>query len=120
MDIINICRVLVDMLIDVAPDVYIQYVTTDRKGIKQLITKFINAIYGTMEASLLYYCKFCETLKLNKFNMDTYYPCVANRLVNGLQQSILFHVDYCKFGHKDPKVNEIFIGLICEGYQSIY
>ena len=65
-----------------------------------------------MVASLLYYCKFCKTLKLNKFKMGPYDPCVANLLVNGLQQSILFHADDCKLSHKDPKVNDSFIVLL--------
>ena len=89
-----------DMLLDIAPDVYEPHVTTGRKLIKQLITKCINVIYGTMVESLLYYCKFCKTLKLNKFKLNTYDTYVANKMVNELQQSILFHVNDCKFIHK--------------------
>jgi hypothetical protein len=37
MAIIKIRGILVDMLIDIAPDVYSPYVTTDRKGVKQVI-----------------------------------------------------------------------------------
>ena len=94
MSIIKIRGVLVDMLLYIAPDFYGPYVTTDRKGIKKLITQFMNTIYGTMVEIILYYCKFCKTLKLNKFKMNPYDTCVANRLENGLQQSILFNVDY--------------------------
>ena len=80
---INIRGILVDMLLDIYPDVYGPYVTTDRKGIKQLITQCMNAIYVSMLASILYYFKFCKTLKLNKFKMNPYNPCVDNQLVNG-------------------------------------
>ena len=52
--------------------------------------------------------------------MNPYDPCVANQLVNGLQQSILFHVDYCKLSHKDTKVNANCIGVIHEAYHSIF
>ena len=69
-------------------------------------------IYGTMLASLLNYYKFFKTLKLNKFNMSPYDPCVANLLVNGLQESIRFNVDYFKLIHKYPKANDSFIGLL--------
>jgi hypothetical protein len=37
MAIIKIRGVLVDMLLDIAPDIYQPYVTTDKKGIKQLV-----------------------------------------------------------------------------------
>ena len=90
------------------------YVIMDRKVMKQLITQCKNAIYENMVASLLYSCKFCKTLKLNKFKMNPYDPYVANWLVNGLQQSILFHADDCKFIHKDPSVNDSFIEVLCE------
>ena len=63
MAILRIRGVLVDMLLKIAPDVYGPYVTIDKKGIKQIIVQSQNAIYGTMVASLLYYNKFCRTLK---------------------------------------------------------
>ena len=40
------------------PGFYVLYVTTERKFIKQLITQWMNAIYGKMVKILLYYCKF--------------------------------------------------------------
>ena len=69
MSIINICSILVYMLLDINLDVHITYVTTEIKLIKQLITQFMNSIYGTKVASLLYYCMFCKTLKANKFKI---------------------------------------------------
>ena len=80
MAIIKIRGVLVDMLVDIAPDVYKQYVTTDRnKGTKVLIVQCRNAIYGTMVASLLYYRKFCKSLTSIGFVFNPYDPCVANK-----------------------------------------
>ena len=58
MDIINIRGILVDMLLDIALDVYGPYGTIESKGIKKLITQGMNTIYVTMVASILYYCKF--------------------------------------------------------------
>ena len=109
-----------DMLLDIDPYVYVPYITTDSKGIKQLITQCMNIIYRTMVSRLLYYCNFLKTLKLNKFKMNPCDPYVDNQLVNGLQQSILFHVDGCKLSHKDPRVNYIFIGILREEYQIIF
>ena len=111
MAIINIRGILADMLLKIAPYVYGPYVTTYRKGIKQLITQCINAIYGTMVVSLLYYYKFCKMLIFNQFKMNPYNPCVSNLLVNVLQQSILFHVDYCKLSHKYTNVNNSCYGI---------
>jgi hypothetical protein len=40
------------------------------------------------------------------FTPNPYEPCVQNRIVNGKQQTICFHVDDCKVSHIDPKVND--------------
>jgi hypothetical protein len=120
MAVIKIRGVLVDMLVKIAPEVYGQYVKTDQKGVKYLITQCLNAIYGTMVASLLYYNKFVKTLKAKDFKLNPYSPCVANRMVNGKQQSILWHVDDCFISHLDEKVNDKFIDELREEYESIF
>ena len=54
MAIINIRGILVDILLEITSDIYDTYVTTYCKGVKKLVVKFQNDIYGTMIASLLY------------------------------------------------------------------
>ena len=120
MVIIRVRGLLAEMLVDIAPDVYGPYVTTDKKGVKQLLLLCLNAIYGTMIASLLYYGKFCRTLKRNEFELNPYDPCVANRVVDGKQQTVLWHVDDCKISHVDSKVNDKFIEILREEYESIF
>ena len=74
---------VVDILCKIAPDVYKRYVTVNKKGEKTLIVQCMNALYGTMVASLLYYKKFVKSLKRNGFKMNPYDPCVANKIVDG-------------------------------------
>jgi hypothetical protein len=88
MAIMKIHGVLVDMLLDIALDVYKPYVTTDKKGTKQLVVQCQNAIYRTMVASLLYYRKFCKSLTSIGFVFNPYNPCVANKTVNRQQMTI--------------------------------
>jgi hypothetical protein len=61
--IVRIRGMLVDILVKIAPEVYADYVTIDKKGNKQILVECLNAIYGTMVAALLYYQKFTNTLK---------------------------------------------------------
>ena len=100
---IRVRGVLVEMLCEIAPDVYEPFVMVDSKGVKQLILECLNAIYGTMIASLLYYEKFVETLKRNNFVLNPYDPCVANRVIDDKQQTVCWHVDDCKISHVDSK-----------------
>ena len=62
MAFIKIRGVLVDILVEIAPDVYKLHVTTETNCVKQLLVQCQNALYGTMVASLLYYCKFTNSL----------------------------------------------------------
>jgi hypothetical protein len=45
---------LFNILVSIAPDVYVLYVTTGKKGEKQLLVQCLTALYGTMVASLIY------------------------------------------------------------------
>jgi hypothetical protein len=85
MTIIKIRGVLVDVLVQIAPDVYKSYIMTDKKGMKQLLVQCQNALYGTMVASLLYYCKFTETLASVRFEINPYDLCEVNKTVDGAQ-----------------------------------
>jgi hypothetical protein len=62
MAFIKIRVFLVDILVGIAPDVYTPYVSRDKKGMKQLLVQYQNALHGTMVASLLYYRKFVKSL----------------------------------------------------------
>jgi hypothetical protein len=120
MAIIKIRGILVDMLVDIAPDVYKPYVTADQKGAKQLIVQCLNAIYGTMIAGLMYYTKFCRSLLSRGFKFNPYDPCVANKQVNGTQMTICFHVDDNKLSHVSPKANDKMIKWLRQEYESIF
>ena len=74
---------------EIAPDVYGPYVTTDKKGVKQLLVQCQNALYGTMVASLLYYRKFVKSLTDKGFELNPYDPCVANKMIKGKQMTDL-------------------------------
>ena len=67
--IMRICGMLVDMLVKIAPDIYKDYVSMNKQGEKQLC---LNALYGTMVASLLYYQKLTTTLSDAGYKMNPY------------------------------------------------
>ena len=75
MAIIKIRGILVDILVDLAPDVYREFVTTDKKGVKKLVVQCRNALYGTMVESLIYYRKFVKSLTDIGFVLNPYDPC---------------------------------------------
>ena len=118
--IVRIRGPLVDMLVEIAPEVYGPYVTTDKHGNKQLLVECQNALYGTMVASLLYYEKFTASLRSEGYEMNPYDPCVWNKMINGKQCTILFHVDDCKISHVESKVLDDTIAWLRRDYESIF
>ena len=118
--IIRIRGLLAEMLVKIAPDVYGPFITIDKKGNKVLLVECLNALYGTMVASLLYYEKFTNSLKSNGFKMNPYDPCVWNKDIKGKQCTICFHVDDCKISHVSSKVIDDTIAWLCRDYESIF
>jgi hypothetical protein len=81
---------------------------------KQLLVQCQNALCGTMVASLLYYRKFVKSLTDIGFIINPYEPCVANKIVEGKQMNICFHVDDCKLSHRKKKVMDTMIEYLCQ------
>jgi hypothetical protein len=60
------------MLCEIAPEVYREYVTTNKKGEKVLLVQCMNALYGSMVASLMFYKKLSTALKSYGFEYNPY------------------------------------------------
>ena len=97
--IIRFRGALADYMIAVAPDFYGPYAIKDSKGETILYVRILNALYGIMKAALLYYEKFVKDITAKGFVINPYDPCVANKMVNGKQLTILWHVDDLKISH---------------------
>ncbi len=89
------------------------------KGKKTLYTSVERALYGMLQAALLWYKKFRSDLENVGFKFNPYDPCIANRMVNGKQQTIRFHVDDVMSSHVDPKVNTAFAKWLQKTYGKI-
>jgi hypothetical protein len=120
MAFIKIRGVLVDILVEIATDVYKPYVSRDKKGMNQLLVQCQNAMYGTMVASILYYRKFVKSLADVGFIINPYNPCVANKIIEGKQMTICFHVDNFNLSHRKKKVMDNMIEYLREQYESIF
>ena len=108
-----------DILCKLALETYVPCVMKDKWENKQLLVKFLNALYRSMVASLLYYRKFTRSLMQKNFMMNPYNPCVWNKNVSGKQLTICFHVDDCKLSHVSPQVLDDTMWLQ-QDYESIF
>ena len=105
--IMKITGVLVDMLVELAPEEYGPFVVIEN-GKKVLYVRILKALYGMLAAALLWYKKFRKDLESIGFIFNPYDPCVANRMVNNKQQTVRFHVDDLMSSHVNASVNDEF------------
>jgi hypothetical protein len=110
MAFIKIRGILVDILVEIAPEAYRSFVSQDKKVNKQLLVQCQSALQGTMAASLLYYRKFVKSLADIDFIINTYDPCVTNKIIEGKHMHICSHVDDCKLSHRKKTVMDRMIG----------
>jgi hypothetical protein len=106
--IMKIRGALVDMLCDLDPELYTQYVVYEN-GEKVLYVEVLKALYGMLEAALLFYKKLRNDLETIGFKVNPYDPCVANRMIDQKQHTITWHVDDLKSSHVNSKVNDEFL-----------
>jgi hypothetical protein len=86
--------VLVDILCEM-DDNYTQYVTYEGKQ-KVLYVHIIKALYGLLASAMIFYKKLVGHLIELGFEVNPYDPCVANKMVNGHQLTVSWHVDDLK------------------------
>ena len=104
----KITGVLVDLLVQLAPEIYGPFVVVLQNGKKVLYVEVLKAMYGMLIASLLWYRKFRKDLEGHGYKFNPYDPCVANKCIGGRPHTIRFHVDDLLASHIDPKVNGEF------------
>ena len=96
---------LAEMMVQIDPELYQKYIITSPRGQPMLYVKLNKALYGLLRSALLFYKKLVSELEDMGFVLNPYDLCVANRMVDGTQQTVCWHVDNLKISHKDAAVN---------------
>jgi hypothetical protein len=106
--IMKIWGPLIDMLVEIEPKVYEDFVVYKGKD-KVLYIKMLRAIYGMLQSSLLYYKKFRKDIESIGFEVNPYDPCVANQIIKGKKHTVSWHVYDLKSSHIDSTINDEFL-----------
>ena len=77
------------------------------------------AVYGTLEASPLFWGKLSKILKEMGCQRNEYIWCVMNKIVDNNQCTILWHVDDLNTSHVNPFIISIVISDIDAEYGKI-
>jgi hypothetical protein len=89
---------LAELMVKTNPKMYRQCIVLE-KGRSVIYLRLQKALYGMMKSVLLFYRKLVSELKEMGFEINPYDPCVANKMVNGTQMTIRWHVDDLMMSH---------------------
>ena len=103
------------LLAQIDPDLY-DYFLDYENGKPVLYAKLLKALYGTVQAALLFWKELTSFLTEQGFEPNPYDLCVMNKIIDGEQCTIVWHVDDAKISHKDPNVVTAIIALLNEKY----
>ena len=108
---------MAELLVRVDPAKYRKYLVKDKKGNDTLYVELTKALYRTCQAALLFW-KNLSSFLIDElgFTLNKYDKCVANKMMNGKQCTIIWHVDDLKMSHVDGEVLEEIIQGLEEKY----
>lgn len=103
--IIKLQEAIVKIMLRINPNWNKFVVLGGKRKVPTIYSEAIRALYGTVDAAKLFYDNLCGVL-VNElgFKLNPYDGCVANKIVNGKQCTIVFHVDDLKISHVDEKI----------------
>jgi hypothetical protein len=102
---------MVELLLEIDYDTYSPFVTMEGK-VKVLYVLLLKALYGTIRAARLFWEKLTGKLQEWGFVPNAYDSCVMNKLVDGKQLTVAWHVDDLKVSHVSKKVVDEFVKLM--------
>ena len=103
-------------MVKVNPSMYQTNVTSDKKGCKLLQVDIQKAVYGTLNALHLFCQNLVKQITRHGFKLNPYESCVANKIIEGKQMTICWHVGDLKISHVNPKAVETMVNWLYKLY----
>jgi hypothetical protein len=84
-----------------------------------MYVKLKKVLYGTLQAAMLFWKDLSAKLVHWGYAINPYDWCVANKMIDGKQCTVVWHVDDLKISHVDPAVVESLLDLLNGEYGKI-
>ena len=96
--------IMVDMIYEIDPTYHDMIIWSKDCKRKFLYGRLIKVVYGTLLGAIIFYNKLSKHLTNHGFVQNKYDMCTFNKMVNGEQITVQFHVDDLKVSHKEQSV----------------
>ena len=100
---------MVAMICEIDPSYHDKIIWSKDCKKKLLYSQLIKEVYGTLLRAIIFYNKLSKHLTDHGFVQNEYDMCTFNKMVNGEQITIQFHVDDLKVSHKEQSVLDDFL-----------
>ena len=104
-----------DIICQLNPPLYTHYVALEN-GRDVLYTKVSKAVYGMVGSVFLFWLELSGFLEKKGYVMNPYDICFMNKMINGAQCTIVWHVDNITASHVDSELLTASIKLMQENY----
>ena len=100
---------MVTLLLEIDHEMYKDYVVVE-KGEQVMYMELLKALYGPLRAARLFWQKLSKQL-IDEWGFipNKYDDCVVNKMTNGQQMTVVWHVDDLKVSHVDRAEVEKFV-----------
>ena len=95
---------MVTLLEYIDPEYYKYFIYTDKRGRKCTYAELKKAIYGKLEALLLFWEKLSKSQEEMGYKRNKYDWCIMTKIIDNKQCTILWNVDDLKKSHVDPAI----------------
>ena len=106
---------LVDLLIQ-SNNKYAKYIHITKEGKKLVFLQLDKALYGTVKAARLFFENLSGKLSDYGFTANPYDLCVMNKIINGKQCTVVWHVDDLKISHVDSTMVDDLLAYLSSIY----
>jgi hypothetical protein len=89
---------MVDLLLEIDRELYEPYLVQERGELTMYI-ELLKALYGTMHAARLFWEQLSRQLIDWGFTPNPYDSCVVNKIVDGKQPTVAWHINDLKISH---------------------
>ena len=101
--------IMVEMICEIDPSYHKNVIWIKDCKKKFLYGRLVKAVYVTLLGAIIFYNKFSKHLANHGFVQNEYDMCTFNKMVNGEQITVQFHVDDLKVSHKEQSVLDDFL-----------
>jgi hypothetical protein len=107
--------VMAEVIIKIDQRKYKKHTIIER-GKPVVYVRLKKALYGTLQSALLFWQNLSTQLEEWGFEINPYDFCVANKMVDGEQCTIVWHVDDLKIFHVSAKAVTTILGMLDSRY----